>query len=72
MTQTLSPQQSQLLERAQAAQPIVHKDNSVTPPSILVSGHEYRTALALERKGLARVRYQGQSMGWLSATEKGV
>ena len=35
---------------------------------ILVSGHKYRTALALERKGLGTVRYQGPSLGWFAAS----
>lgn len=30
----------------------------------LVSGHQYRTALALENKRLGSVRYQGPSLGW--------
>lgn len=32
----------------------------------LVSGHVYRTAIALENKGLGRVRYQGPSLGWFT------
>lgn len=35
-----------------------------TDHGILVSGHEHRTARALERKGLGAVRYQGPTMGW--------
>jgi hypothetical protein len=33
---------------------------------ILVSGHKYRTALSLERKGMGTVRYQGPSLGWFA------
>lgn len=54
----LSPTQHTLLAHA-VALPGVH--------GILVSGHKHRTALSLERLGLATVRYQGPSLGWLVA-----
>lgn len=36
---------------------------------LLVSGHQYRTAIALENKGLGTVRYQGPSRGWFKTTD---
>ena len=36
----------------------------------MVSGHEYRTALSLAKKGLGHVRYQGPSLGWFTATSR--
>ena len=56
----LSPTQGKLLGHAKAL---------AGNQGILVSGHGYRTAIALERKGLGTVRYQGPSMGWFVATE---
>lgn len=55
----LSAPQQELLRRA----------NQMPPgwPGILVSGHEYRTALSLERLNLGSVRYQGPSLGWFIA-----
>jgi len=32
--------------------------------AVLVSGHQYRSAAALERKGLGTLKYQGPSLGW--------
>ena len=37
----------------------------------LVSGHDYRTAIALENKGLGSLRYQGPSLGWFAPNEAG-
>lgn len=39
---------------------------------LLVSGPQYRTAIALERKGLGVVRYQGPGMGWFTAPPSSV
>jgi hypothetical protein len=64
MTQTLSPQQTKLLAQARDLRPIVFTDGSTYDPGLLVSGHQYRTALSLEKRGLVRVRYQGPSLGW--------
>ena len=55
----LSPQQRRLFESARDF-------GRYTDQGILVSGHAYRTALSLERKGLGTVRYQGPTMGWYS------
>jgi len=63
MTKLSKPQQK-LRNAAHALEPITHKDGSVSIVGILVSGHRYRTALALEGKGLGNVRYQGPSLGW--------
>lgn len=49
---------------------LLHSLRSSTVPENLVSGREYQTALALERRGLATVRYQGPTMGWARATTK--
>lgn len=70
MAQKLSPTQQKLLTSAQNTPPIVFADGSTREPSILVSGHEYRTAIALENKGLGKVRYQGPGMGWFTANEE--
>lgn len=40
----------------------------VSAHGLLVSGHAYRTGLALERKGFGRLRYQGPSLGWFHPT----
>lgn len=62
----LTPAQQALLTSAQNMKPIVYGDGSTREPSILVSGNTYRTAIALERKGLGTVRYQGHSLGWFA------
>lgn len=67
MTQTLTAPQQALLTSAQNMKPITYADGSSREPSILVSGHTYRTAIALERRGLGTVRYQGPSLGWFAA-----
>ncbi len=56
----LSPAQRRLLDRAE---PLSGPDGH----GILVSGHEYRTALSLEKKGLGELRYQGPSLGWFKS-----
>ena len=64
----LSTTQQALLTQAQNLLPLVHSDGSVTDVGILVSGNKYQTALALERKGLGKVRYQGPgNRGWFTA-----
>ena len=68
MTQKLTKPQQELLARAQQAKPITYNDGSTTPPSILVSGRDYHTAVALENKGLGTIRWQGPNLGWFSAT----
>lgn len=65
-THKLSAPQERLLRQAQSIKPITHNDGSVTKPSLLVSGHEYRTAESLERLGYGTLRYQGPSMGWFA------
>lgn len=67
----LSDQQKKVLKATYGIKPIVYDDGSVYEPGHLVSGHEYRTAIALENKGLATVRYQGKSLGWVKLTSKG-
>lgn len=68
MTTKLSPAQEKLLAAARAMKPLVFKDGSVdNEHGILVSGREYYTAAALERKGLGKLRYQGASLGWFHA-----
>lgn len=62
---TLSPAQQKLLDRA-VPHVLVHKDFSVSVIDTLVSGREYRTAQALERRGLGTLRYQGPSLGWFT------
>lgn len=59
----LTAPQSRLLDRLREATGVTVDD------SILVSGNEYRTALALEARGLASVRYQGPTMGWARLAE---
>lgn len=57
----LTRQQSALLDRAR--QSSQHSDYGV-----LVSGPTYRTAAALDRKGLGTLRYQGPGdRGWFTA-----
>jgi hypothetical protein len=60
-TVELSPTQEKLLTSAKSL---------TGNQGILVSGHQYRTAISLERKGLGTVRYQGLSLGWLVAADK--
>lgn len=62
-TPRLSPAQGRLLTRLREfeAKHPEHADHQ------LVSGREYQSALALQRRGLATVRYQGTSMGWARA-----
>lgn len=56
----LSPAQEKLL---------AHVRKHTGPHGTFVSGHEHRTALALERRGLVSVRYQGPSQGWVTLPE---
>lgn len=62
----LTMTQQALLTAVKAAKPVEFTDGSVREADILVSGHTYRTALSLEKRGLVRVRYQGKSLGWVS------
>lgn len=61
----LSPAQNKLLDAAR-------KLSAVAPSRswLLVSGHEYRTAEALERKGMGELRYQAPGMGWFYGREE--
>jgi len=68
---SLSDQQMKVLTDAYNLKPVTMSDGSIHDGGHLVSGHKYRTALALESKGLASVRYQGPSMGWVKPTAKG-
>lgn len=61
-TGTLSAAQRRLLDHAA---PLSGPDDH----GILVSGHEYRTALSLQKRGLGDVRYQGPGRGWFKATQ---
>lgn len=61
MPRPLTPPQARLYDHIQTIKPEDH--------DLLVSGHEYRTAMALERRGLATVRYQGPSLGWVRPTQ---
>ncbi len=65
----LNAVQERLLSSAESVGPITFADGSVYEPGLLVSGNEYKTALALERRGYGTVRYQGPSMGWLHANK---
>lgn len=58
MTNTVltQPQKELLASARDLAKVSVH--------GLLVSGHAYRTGLALERKGFGRLKYQGPSLGW--------
>lgn len=38
---------------------------------VLVSGHQYRTAQALERRELGTLRYQGPGIGWFTTQVSG-
>jgi hypothetical protein len=62
---SLTAPQKQLLDDTRALEVM---DGRSGGPSVgaLVSGARYRTALALERKGLGHVRYQGPSLGWFT------
>lgn len=60
----LTEPQRRLLSGAESLRPVVYDDGSVYDPGTLVTGNEYRTAEALERRGLGTLRYQGPSMGW--------
>lgn len=64
----LTAPQKQLLQDARNLE-LVTRDPSV---GALVSGARYRTALALERKGLGHVRYQGPSLGWFTLVKREV
>lgn len=63
----LSPQQQKLLDRSRP-HVVVHPDFSISVHGTLVSGHEYRTALSLERRGLGTLKHQGPSMGWFTTS----
>lgn len=65
---TLSPAQSRLMQRSKAFT-ITHSDGSTSTHGRLVSGHEYRTALALEKMGLGTLRHQGPGRGWFTRHE---
>lgn len=59
---TLTNPQKDLIEQAR-------KLEEVSDHGLLVSGHQHRTATALEGKGLGTVRYQGPSLGWFKTTD---
>lgn len=64
---TLSHPQNLLLDSARRLAKTCEEMGS-TNHGILVSGHGYRTALSLERRGLGTLRYQGVSLGWFTPT----
>jgi hypothetical protein len=62
---SLTAPQKQLLDDTRALE-LMDERSGDASPGALVSGARYRTALALERKGLGHVRYQGPSLGWFT------
>jgi hypothetical protein len=66
MNKKLSKPQEKLLAQARSLA-------KVSDHPGLVSGYEYQTACALERRGLGSVRYQGPgSRGWFTVFETAV
>lgn len=65
----LSPAQTKLIAQTKQLAEITIETQGKAQP-LLVHGHTYFTACALERKGIGTVRYQGQSMGWFSLKDQ--
>jgi hypothetical protein len=66
----LSPAMVQLLDAAGSVAPVVYSDGSVWDHGTLVSGRRWRTALALEKRGLVVIFGRETSRGWVKT--KGV
>ena len=66
----LSPAMVQLLDAAGRVAPVAYADGSVWDHGTLVSGRQWKTALALEGRGLVVIFGRETSRGWVKA--KGV
>lgn len=63
----LSPAMMQLLKTAGNVAPSVNRDGSVWDRGTLVSGRQWVTALALEKRGLVVIHGRETSRGWVKA-----
>ena len=68
MSAQLSAPMQKLLDRVHALAE-TSRNTGAHNFGILVSGNPYRTALALEKRGLVHVRYQSSSRGWVTPSE---
>ncbi len=61
----LSPAMENMLSAAGSVPPVVYADGSTWDRGTLVSGRQWRTALALHERGLVVIDHAGVGRGWV-------